>query len=161
MKETQQKIKLYMLILAGSLLLFGCGGEDLPPEVTAPRPMPRPVKPKAPPPKKEAPKYVYKGIKHRDPFIPLNAKRTLQAGSNKVIVPNIDSLMLKGIFDDGKQKMAIVTTGGISYILKGSRLYDNRKRLVKGVTGAIKKDSVIMIDSNKKSRSIKLREKEY
>ncbi|MFH1421628.1 MAG: hypothetical protein ABIH42_02800, partial [Planctomycetota bacterium] len=65
-----------------------------------------------------------------------------------------------GIMDDGKQKMAMLIGGGVSYILEGSKLYDSRRRLVKGVTGAIKKDSVIMIDSNKKTKSIKLRSKE-
>jgi hypothetical protein len=137
-------------------LIAGCGGEEpqlrpkipnIPPKVNVP----------PPPQKKDVPKYVYSGSKYRDPFIPLNEKRLLASSSKEVIVPNIESLSLKGIIDDGNEKMALFNAGGMTYILKGNILYDSRRRLVKGLSGLIERDSVTMMDSSKKSKNIKLR----
>ena len=108
--------------------------------------------------KKELPpKYVYLGYKYKDPFISLTGKGLVLKG-NEVPVPNIDSLVLKGIIGDGKETIAIMSGNGISFMLKNGTLYDNRRRQVNGVTGVIKKDSVIMEDSNKKTKEIKLKE---
>jgi len=110
--------------------------------------------------RKEIPRYGYKGERFRDPFIALNAEGAIISNSDEVRVPNIGTLTLKGILDDGKQKMAIISGGGISYILRGTLLFDNRQRIVKGITGMIKKESVIIIAPDKTKKELPLRQKD-
>jgi hypothetical protein len=139
------------------LLLSGCGSKEevnlrpLLPKISSKNAIDALVKKALPP------KYVYLGYKYKDPFVSLTGKGLTLKG-NEVPVPNIDSLTLKGIVDDGKEKIAIMLGSGISFILKNGTLYDNRRRPVNGVTGVIKKDSVVMEDSNKKTKEIKLKE---
>jgi len=111
------------------------------------------------PKKKVVPRYEYSGIRFRDPFIPLNSNNSLLQGSKDIIVPNIDTLTLKGIFYDEKVKMALLSGGGVSYVLQDNRLYDNRRRAIPQITGDIKQDSVIVYDSNKKFLELRLRDK--
>ncbi|OGS24122.1 MAG: hypothetical protein A2314_09410 [Elusimicrobia bacterium RIFOXYB2_FULL_50_12] len=110
--------------------------------------------------KKEIPKHIYKGERFRDPYIALNAEGAIISNSEEVRVPNIGTLTLKGILDDGKQKMAIISGGGVSYILRGTLLFDNRQRIVKGITGTIKKESVIIIAPDKTKKELLLRQKD-
>lgn len=111
--------------------------------------------------KKETPRYNYTGDRYRDPFIPLNSNISmLPSDSDEIPVPNIGSLSLKGILYDGKQKIAIINGGGITYMLKDSRLFDNRQRLVRGITGAIKKEAVIIIAPDKSTKELTLRQKD-
>jgi len=56
--------------------------------------------------------------------------------------------------------MAIISGLGSTYILRGSYLYDSRQRLIKGITGAIRKDSVIMIAPDKSTKVLMLRQKD-
>jgi len=110
--------------------------------------------------KKEYAHTDYKGDKYRDPFVALNGEGYFSATlSDEAAVPNIGNLILKGIFDDGKLKIALISGGGINYILKGSHLFDNRQRLVRGISGIIKKDSVIMIAPDKTTKELKIRQK--
>jgi hypothetical protein len=111
------------------------------------------------PPKKEEEKYVYRGDSHPDPFVPQNIEAAASP-SGELITPNIATLSLKGIFSAGKQRTAIIAGASGAYILKDSRLYDSRQRQVKGISGAIKVDSVILISQDKNMRELKLREKE-
>ena len=114
--------------------------------------IPKPVK-------ADEPRYVYHGDRHPDPFIPQNVESAVVT-SGEIVIPNITSLSLKGIFSIGKQHTAIIAGPGSTYILKDSRLYDNRQRLIKGISGAIKNDSVIIISQDKTMRELKLHEKE-
>jgi len=110
--------------------------------------------------KKDIERYTYKGDKFKDPFIPLTGEGFTASGlSDEIAVPNIGNLTLRGIFAEGSNKMALISGGGTNYILKGSRLYDNRQRLVKGISGIIKSDSVIMIAPDKTTKEIKMMSK--
>jgi hypothetical protein len=110
-------------------------------------------------PKKEEEVYVYKGGPKPDPFIPQNSEAPVAAAGD-IVIPNLSSLSLKGIFSIGKQRTALIAGTGITYILKDSRLYDSRQRLIKGISGAIKENSVILIAQDKTMRELKLHDKE-
>ena len=152
----------YILTVLAGLALASCGYEE-----PARKPEQKPAAPvttsaeQAEYKKKEIPRYSYKGDKFRDPFIALNGEGMSASASlsEEVTIPNIGGLTLKGIFDDGKIKMALISGGGINYILKGSHLYDSRQRLVRGISGIIKKDSVIMIAPDKNTKELKLKSK--
>lgn len=141
-------------------LIAGCGGDPSgSPQQTAV--LPRPLAPTTPAPAAQDLRetFAYHGDRYRDPFIPLTGEGVPVTASEEVVTPNIGTLALKGIFNDGKIKMALISGGNISYVLKGSMLYDNRQRLVKGVSGVIKNDSVILIAPDKTTKELRLREK--
>lgn len=97
--------------------------------------------------------YSYYSDRYRDPFVPLTGEyRTDQATDRP---PQIASLMLKGIVQDAKGRMALLTSGANSYILRGGRLYDGRNRMVKKIAGVIKTESVVMIGADRTVREIK------
>ena len=98
--------------------------------------------------------YTYYADRYRDPFIPLNSDfRTDQSAMDRP--PQIASLMLKGIVQDGRGRMALLTSGVNSYILKGGRLYDGRNRQVKKIAGVIKTESVVLIGADRTVREIR------
>jgi Tfp pilus assembly protein PilP len=146
-------------IISFSIFLFtGCGHEqNMLDTKSAPAALQSAVVPTQQ--KGEETKYVYRGDRHPDPFIPQNTEAVPISGGEQA-TPSIAALSLKGIFSSGKQRTAIITGPGGTYILKDSRLYDNRQRIIKGLSGAIKADSVIMISQDKTMRELKLRDKE-
>jgi hypothetical protein len=98
--------------------------------------------------------YTYYGDRYRDPFIPLNGEfRTDQSALDRP--PQIATLSLKGIVQDAKGRMALLTSGISSYVLKGGRLYDGRNRMVKKIAGVIKTESVVLIGADRTVREIK------
>ena len=98
--------------------------------------------------------YTYYGDRYRDPFIPLNGDiRSDQQALDRP--PPIASLALKGIVQDAKGRMALLSSGVNSYILKGGRLYDGRNKLVKKIAGVIKTDSVVIIGADRTVRELK------
>jgi hypothetical protein len=148
---------LLFIIAAVPLLLTACG-DELPPSPQAALPV---VRPKTAPqqPKAEEPRYAYHGDSRRDPFIALNLTGGGSVSSEDVVMPNLSALMLKGIFDDGKGTAAIISGGGITYILRDRKLYDNRQRLVSGVSGEIRKESIVLVGPDRIAKELKLREK--
>jgi hypothetical protein len=151
--------KLPFFMIFAVIALMSCANDDLPPPPAA-GPLPPVVNKTAGAPQKLAPaRFVYRGDRHRDPFVPLTGDGVAVSSPEEVVTPNIGALTLKGIIDDGKQKIALISSGATTYVLRGSRLYDNRQRLVRGITGAIKRDSVVMIGADKTTKEIKLREK--
>jgi hypothetical protein len=138
----------------------GCGGgDDLPPPPRGMLSLPKvaavPVAAKIEP----AP-YNYHGDVRRDPFVALNVETNVApSSSEEAVVPNLRSLTLKGVYADGKSMAAIISGGGITYILRDRKLFDNRQRLVKGITGVIRNDSVIMIGGDHTTKELKLHEK--
>jgi Tfp pilus assembly protein PilP len=151
--------KLSLLILAMISLLFSGCGEDQSPAQGKAYVKPPVIPAVIPQQKKETVRYVYHGDRFKDPFIAISAASAPSMLSDDVPVPTLGALVLKGIIDDGKQATAIISAGGITYVLKGRRLYDNRQRLVKGITGVIGADSVLMIGNDKSTKELKLREK--
>jgi hypothetical protein len=97
--------------------------------------------------------YTYYADRYRDPFVPLTGEfRNDQALDRP---PQIASLMLKGIVQDSRGRMALLTSGINSYILKGGRLYDGRNRMVKKIAGVIKTESVVLIGADRTVREIR------
>jgi hypothetical protein len=83
---------------------------------------------------------LYTGDKVRDPFLPPSvggASRTRDRGAPNVV--DIHSLELRGIMKDGKSDFAIFSTdSGGRLILRGKRLFDDRNKVVPGITGSIR-----------------------
>ena len=98
--------------------------------------------------------YTYYGDRYRDPFIPLTGITSMDQTTDRP--PQISSLLLKGIIQDAKGRMALLTSGVSSYILKGGRLYDGRNHMMKGISGVIKSSSVILIGSDRTVRELKV-----
>jgi len=98
--------------------------------------------------------YTYYGDRYRDPFIPLNGDiRTDQQALDRP--PPLVSLTLRGIVQDAKGRMALLTSGVNSYILRGGRLYDGRNKMVKKIAGVIKTDSVVIIGADRTVRELR------
>lgn len=106
-------------------------------------------------PAKEGPfyqKYNYYGDRYRDPFIPLIGQSFSDQFADRP--PQIASLMLKGIIEDSNGRAALLTSGVSSYVLKGGRLYDGRNHMMRGISGVVKTNSVILIGSDHTVREI-------
>jgi hypothetical protein len=148
-----------IIFTATLFFVSSCSKEQLP---DAPPPAFKPpvVKISTSTAKNQVPRYVYKGDKYRDPFIPLTGSGFSSINSDAVPTPNIGSLSLKGIVDDGNKRMAVITGGGITFVLKDGRLFDNRNRQIRGISGYIKKNSVILIGADRTSKELNLRTKE-
>jgi len=97
--------------------------------------------------------YTYYGERYRDPFIPLIGDGR---GSGDDRPPQIQSLVLKGIVQDSRGRMALLTSGISSFILRGGRLYDVRNKMVKKISGVIKAESVVLIGSDRTVRELRL-----
>ncbi|NNN07193.1 MAG: hypothetical protein HKL90_14970 [Elusimicrobia bacterium] len=81
---------------------------------------------------------LYTGDQVRDPFLPPSASPHKRAGGSPDVV-DIHSVQLRGILKDEKTDYAVFTNDfGATLILRGGRLYDERSRVVPGITGRIK-----------------------
>ena len=98
--------------------------------------------------------YSYYGDRYRDPFIPLVGEFRKDQLSDRP--PQISTLILKGIVQDQKGRMALLTSGVSSYILRGGRLYDGRNHLMKGISGVIKSKSVVLMGSDRTVRELQV-----
>lgn len=158
MKLLSAKI-FYGLCLA--FLLCGCGKmEEMPADSQSPALPNVQANIQPPPPKIEVVKYFYRGDKYRDPFISLSGEGIIYSSNEEIQIPNLSSLKLKGVFADGKYKMALISGGGATYMLKDSLLYDSHSRLIKGFSGIVKADRVILTASDNTTKELKLRDKE-
>jgi len=99
--------------------------------------------------------YTYYGDRYRDPFIPLEGSE-VRSDLTSDRPPQIASLQLKGIIQDTKGRIALLTSGVSSYVLRGGRLYDGRNHMMKGISGVIKTNSVILIGSDRTVRELKV-----
>lgn len=135
-----------------SLVLFTAPVIEAAPAVSSPKAAPG-VNVTAPkPPTYKA--YTYYGDRYRDPFIPLTGEfRQDQSALERP--PQISSLVLKGIVQDARGRMALLTSGVNSYILRGGRLYDGRNRMIKKIAGVIKTDSVVIIGADRSVRELR------
>ena len=128
-----------------------------PPTPTRPSPAPMVATVPTPEPAKKVPDYQtynYYGDRYRDPFIALNGEYRSDQGADRP--PQVSSLLLKGIIQDERSRMALLTSGASSYILKGGRLYDGRNHLMKGISGVIKPNSVVLMGSDRTVRELKV-----
>jgi hypothetical protein len=109
----------------------------------------------APEPAKPVPAYQlysYYGDRYRDPFISLTGEAHVDQGADHP--PQITSLLLKGIIQDSRGRVALLTSGASSYILRGGRLYDGRNHLMKGISGIVKMNTVILMGSDRTVREL-------
>ncbi len=138
--------------ITGSLFLSaGVAWSDTPAKMAVPAVTPKVDSTTAPLPAYK--RYAYYGDRYRDPFIPLTGEFRIDQGADRP--PQIVSLILKGIVQDARGRMALLTSGANSYILKGGRLYDGRNRMVKKIAGVIKTESVVIIGADRTVREIK------
>jgi hypothetical protein len=98
--------------------------------------------------------YTYYGDRYRDPFVALNGDYRNDQGADRP--PQISSLLLKGIIQDAKGRVALLTSGVSSYILRGGRLYDGRNHMMKGISGIIKNNSVVLMGSDRTVKELKV-----
>lgn len=81
---------------------------------------------------------LYTGDQVRDPFLPSSASPHKRVGGSPDVV-DIHSVQLRGILKDERTDYAVFTNDfGATLILRGGRLYDERSRVVPGITGRIK-----------------------
>jgi hypothetical protein len=82
---------------------------------------------------------LYTGDKVRDPFMPASVGGAgRQRDKNAPFVVDIHALELRGIMKDSQSEFALFSTDtGMSLILRGRRLYDERNKPVPGITGSI------------------------
>lgn len=81
---------------------------------------------------------LYTGDKVRDPFMPASAGSGRTRDKNAPFVVDIHALELRGIMRDAQSDFALFSTDtGVTLILRGRRLYDERNKPVPGITGSI------------------------
>ena len=113
--------------------------------------------------KKEEPRYKYSGENYRDPFIEVTAEggrffSSMLKDNEEALPPNLGALTLKGIVGDSKVKIALLWTPTGTYFLKNGKLYDGRNRIVRGVTGKLEANKVIINTDDGFNRELKFRE---
>ena len=111
---------------------------------------------------------IYTGDRVRDPFLPAamgakSARRVDDAKTDGPEVVDIHGMTLRGILKDSKTDFALFAaeTGG-TYLLRGGRLYNERNKLVPGITGVIKQKqkTVMLITAEKDVQVFRLGEDE-
>jgi len=78
-------------------VLSSCGNQELTEEQGFIEPQPVAVNISTTVPKIDIPRHSYRGDRFRDPFIPLSGTGIVLSSTDEVQVPNISSLVLKGI----------------------------------------------------------------
>ncbi len=116
-----------------------------------------------PEPRLEPPRYFYPYSAKRDPFTPLLGTLARRPGGDGLGLTGgeLTNLELKGILRDRKGKVAIIAASdGEPFILRAGRIYDQKNRIVSGVSGIIKENSVIIITQNRAMTELSLRKKD-
>lgn len=110
---------------------------------------------------------IYGGTKLRDPFVRLGGAGVSApaAAPTKEYDPDdftIHALELKGILRDKAGPMALIFDPGsnMSFILRGGKLYDSKKKAVPGITGSIKieQKTVTLMTADKDVQILRLGE---
>lgn len=159
-----QRIGYQLIIMVFfSMFLTSCSKNDESlklPSVTPPAKVtpPTPIK------KEEFAKYVYPHATQRDLFIPLVGSAASGSGNMGSVIDRrgeFVSLELRGIMRDKRGKVAMISTSdGQTYFLKAGKIYDKRNRIISGVSGIIKENSVVLISQNKTMKELHLVKKE-
>ena len=89
---------------------------------------------------------------------------TARAGSTELARStfSVYNLVLTGILEDSRSKEAMLrdSVTGATYILKGGRLLDSKKKQLPRVSGVIKGKQVILMTEDKKVHQLNLHEKD-
>lgn len=100
--------------------------------------------------------YQYGGARFRDPFVPLGGSNVsvsfAEDGSFEM-----EGLQVKGILEDksGSRLAIVVSGGGASFMVHRGKILDGRGKAVPGITGVVKKKSVVLITSQKEVKEVK------
>lgn len=152
--------KALLWTLAAAVSLGACSGkhDDLAELSSGTRPPVEAAPPITPDAKKpEPPKYVYPYLQQRDPFIPLVGGSSGSGGASSGSFENLGNLELRGIIKDRRGKAALISSSdGDAYVLRSGRVYDRRNRVIAGVQGVIKENSVVLISQNKAVKELPL-----
>ena len=149
-----------------SLFLAGCSGKNeyksLAELVPSPTQRPLNLQPET---KMETPRYFYPFSSKRDPFSPLVGGASYAGGNASggqgMAGGELTNLELKGILKDRKGKVALIAASdGEPFVLRSGRIYDRKNRIVSGVSGIIKENSVILISQNRTVTELSLRTKD-
>ena len=147
-----------------SVLLAGCSGKDEYKSLAVLVPSPtQKAAPPAPEVKPETPRYVYPYASMRDPFTPLagGAASVGSSASQDMSNGDLGNLELKGILRDRKGKVAMISASdGEFFVLRSGRIYDKKNRIVSGISGIIKENSVVLISQNRTVTELSLRNKD-
>lgn len=111
---------------------------------------------------------IYTGDRVRDPFLPAamgatSARRSEDAKTEGPEVVDIHGMTLRGIMRDPKIDYALFASeAGGTYLLRGGKLYNERNKVVPGITGAIrlKQKTVELITRDKDVQVFRLGEEE-
>lgn len=109
---------------------------------------------------------IYGGTKFRDPFMKLGGAGVAVAPSTvKEYDPetfSIHALELKGLMRDKKGYTALLfdASTATSFVLKGGRVYDPKKKPIPGITGTIKMEqkTVTLMTADKDVQTLRLGE---
>ena len=113
---------------------------------------------------------IYKAENMPDPFIPVTGggsgdtpRIQLQQQGDQTVAPvfSIHDLVLTGIMEETKGKQALLRNPGtgLSYTLTGGKLFDQKKKPVRGVTGIIKgRQVILMTDADEDVQTLTLHE---
>lgn len=156
------KIKKLVVLLLLSTFYFllstgiGCGKKETKPvkrvEPTQTVVLPPPAATKPEPTKAKKMAYVYQGHRFRDPFVPLTGGlATSKKLSEKLTATNLRSFSVKGIIEDEKGKIVLLTApGGKNYILKEGKLVNAEGKIIPEVKGNIEKNKIIFLTADGK-----------
>ncbi|OGR87679.1 MAG: hypothetical protein A3A86_04835 [Elusimicrobia bacterium RIFCSPLOWO2_01_FULL_60_11] len=152
-----------LLALTALFIVTGCSRKDeyrslaeLIPSPKLSAEVPRPD------PKMETPRYSYPYSSKRDPFTPLAGSAAALAGASSgsqgISSGELSNLELKGILRDRKGKVALISASdGEPFVLRSGRVYDRKNRIVSGISGIIKENSVILISQNRTVTELSLK----
>lgn len=149
------KILLVSLILA--LIPISCAKKEekkvvvLPPKI----PIEEPVKP-------EPPVYRYTSFQLRDPFLPLVVTapkgEVRPAGKVDLTAIEITALNLSGLIWDRSESLAMFHDGNnFGYIFKHGNLLADNGKVIKGISGCIKSNNLVVLTQDKTTVTFNLK----
>ncbi len=159
--------RLTLLALCGAACLPGCSKNsdrikslaELHPEAQSAKLQDAVMEEKA-----EPPRYFYPYASKRDPFAPLAggpAGMGNSAAGKGLEKGELTNLELRGIMKDRKGKVAFISsTDGEPFVLRSGRIYDRKNRIISGVSGIIKENSVVLISSNRTMTELTLKKRD-
>ena len=111
---------------------------------------------------------LYTGDRARDPFLPAamgvsNARRVEDAKDGAPEAVDIHAMILRGLLKDSLHDYAIFSSeGGGNYMLRAGKFYNDRNKLVPGISGRIKlkQKTVELVTAEKDVQVFRLGEEE-
>ncbi|HOW27207.1 MAG TPA: hypothetical protein PK876_01715 [Elusimicrobiota bacterium] len=114
----------------------------------------------------EKPEYSYRGDRYRDPFIPLTGSGSekissviISSGGEEEAAFKPASIELKGIIraKTGRWAIARMSDTGAPYLVQDGKIFDSKRKPVKGYVGIVKEKSLVIIGPNNQVTEVKLK----